>query len=55
MYYWRNKMSKKYDFKNYTVLDRRQLDLLMLNMMKSLSNNSEKPFSSSHSCRNDAE
>ncbi len=48
-------MSKKYGFKNYTVLDRRQFDLLMLNMMKTLSHNSEKVLSSSSSCRNDAE
>ncbi len=35
-------MSKKYGFKNYTVLDRRQFDLLMWNLMKTLSNNTEQ-------------
>ncbi|WP_321419611.1 hypothetical protein [uncultured Methanomethylovorans sp.] len=41
-------MSKKYGFKNYDVLDKRQLNLLTWNMVKSLSNNSGQ-FSSSAS------
>ncbi|OPY18689.1 MAG: hypothetical protein A4E24_01878 [Methanomethylovorans sp. PtaU1.Bin093] len=42
-------MSKKYGFKNYTVLDRRQFDLLMWNLMKTLSDNDEQVSSSSSS------
>ncbi|MCC7575470.1 MAG: hypothetical protein KK926_01380 [Methanomethylovorans sp.] len=46
-------MNKKYGFRHYNVLDRRQFNLLMWNMMKSLSNSSEHVPSSSPSCRND--
>jgi len=49
LHYRRNYMSKKYGFKNYTVLDRRQFDLLMWNLMKTLSDNDEQVSSSSSS------
>lgn len=35
-------MSKKCGFKNYSVLDKRQFDLIMWNMIKSMSNNAKK-------------
>ena len=49
----RDKVSKKYGFKNYNVLDKRQFDLLIWNMMKSLSNNAEQVSSSSLSYHKD--
>ncbi|WP_370574276.1 hypothetical protein [Methanomethylovorans sp.] len=39
-------MSKKYGFKSYNVLDKRQFNLLMWNMVKNLSNNAEQVSSS---------
>lgn len=47
VYYRRDKVSKKYGFKSYNVLDKRQFNLLMWNMMKTLSNNAEQVSSSS--------
>lgn len=41
IYYWRGKVTKKYGFKNYDILDKRQLNLLTWNMVKSLSNNAQ--------------
>lgn len=39
VYYRRDKVSKKYGFKSYNVLDKRQFNLLVWNIAKSLSNN----------------
>ena len=46
VHYWRDKVSKKYGFKNYDVLDKRQFNLLIWNMVKNLSNNAEQVSSS---------
>lgn len=46
VHYWRDKVSKKYGFKNYDVLDKRQLNLLIWNMVKNLSNNAQVSVSS---------
>jgi hypothetical protein len=41
LHYWRDIVSKKYGFKNYDILDKRQLNLLTWNMVKSLSNTAQ--------------
>jgi hypothetical protein len=46
VHYWRDNVSKKYDFKNYDALDKRQFNLLIWNMVKNLSNNAEQVSSS---------
>lgn len=43
-------MNQKYGFKKHTALDGRQLNLVMWNIVKQMSNNSQQGLTPSSSC-----